>query len=238
MTSPQVAVRSLNHIAVSVPNIKAVVKWYTEVLGFKLIGDRILRIKRSEDPSNAVFHIFGEGLNEVHMAYLATGNEDGFEVFEFVDPVYKANGVDFEYNRGGFFHICVTSSTASRCSQFHPCIPPRSTRRECATRAPQLPRRSTGLAFTAIENIGWKYYLLYGIFNFAFVPIIWYWYVETANLSLEPVDRMFEIKHAGGKKMDWEEATRLAKLDAPPTVESSSEMDEMVMANHVESVKD
>lgn len=47
------------------------------------------------------------------------------------------------------------------------------------------------IAPTAIDSIGWKCYLIYAIFVFAFVPIVWRLYVETANLSLEQVDRLF-----------------------------------------------
>lgn len=39
---------------------------------------------------------------------MTTGNGVGFEVFQFVDPVFTRAEVDFEYNRGGFFHLCVT----------------------------------------------------------------------------------------------------------------------------------
>nr|XP_036577935.1 uncharacterized protein CTRU02_11997 [Colletotrichum truncatum]KAF6785065.1 hypothetical protein CTRU02_11997 [Colletotrichum truncatum] len=88
---------------------------------------------------------------------------------------------------------------------------------------------------TAIDSIGWKYYLIYAIFNFAFVPIIWHWYVETANLSLEQVDRLFEIKHAGGKKMNWKEATRLAKMETPTNIELKEENGQNGMASHHES---
>lgn len=63
---------------------------------------------------------------------------------------------------------------------------------------------------TAIANIQWKYYMLYAIFNFCFIPVIWWFYIETAKLSLEQVDRLFEIKHEGGNDMSWSEATRLA----------------------------
>ncbi|KAA8646687.1 sugar porter family MFS transporter [Aspergillus tanneri] len=66
---------------------------------------------------------------------------------------------------------------------------------------------------TAIENIGWKYYLIYAVFNISFVPVIWRWYVETANLSLEQVDRLFRIKYEGGKGISWKEATRLAGVE-------------------------
>ena len=47
--------------------------------------------------------------------------------------------------------------------------------------------------------------------NIAWLPFIWYFYVETAGLSLEEIDSLFEIKYTGGKDMSWDEATRLAK---------------------------
>ncbi|KAH7177038.1 hypothetical protein EDB81DRAFT_752350 [Dactylonectria macrodidyma] len=100
--------RPINHVAVSVNDIEAVTKWYNEILGFQVIGDRIFHIKRSENPSAAIFAIYGDNLHEVKLAYMATGNGVGFEVFQFLDPGFKANAVDFEYNRAGFFHICVT----------------------------------------------------------------------------------------------------------------------------------
>jgi hypothetical protein len=72
------------------------------------MGGKILHTKRSEDPSSPIFSIYGPSLNEVKLAYMATGSGTGFEIFEFVNPGFKKNDVDFEYNRAGFFHICVT----------------------------------------------------------------------------------------------------------------------------------
>ncbi|KAH6884466.1 general substrate transporter [Thelonectria olida] len=89
----------------------------------------------------------------------------------------------------------------------------------------------------AIDTIGWKYYLIYGIFNFAFVPIAWYFYVETARLSLEQVDRLFQIKHEGGKDVSWKEATRLARMETPQTVEAKIEGIELSETSHCESIK-
>jgi catechol 2,3-dioxygenase-like lactoylglutathione lyase family enzyme len=93
-----------------VRDIEAVVKWYTEVMGFQIIGGKIVHIKRADKPSEPIFAIYGDALNEVKLAYMATGNGVGFEVFEFIDPGFKKNEVDFEYNRGGFFHTCVTDT--------------------------------------------------------------------------------------------------------------------------------
>lgn len=67
---------------------------------------------------------------------------------------------------------------------------------------------------TAIQNIQWRYYMLYAIFNFCFIPLIYFFYVETATLSLEQVDRLFEIKHDAGKDMSWADATRIARTES------------------------
>ncbi|KAJ5653109.1 hypothetical protein N7490_000112 [Penicillium lividum] len=40
---------------------------------------------------------------------------------------------------------------------------------------------------------------------------IWYFYVETAGLSLEEIDKLFEIKYYGDKSMTYQEAAETAK---------------------------
>jgi len=66
----------------------------------------------------------------------------------------------------------------------------------------------------AIENIAWRFYIIFAVLNFTWFPIVWFFYVETKGLSLEEVDLMFKIKYHGGKKMTYKEAGRLAKLEA------------------------
>lgn len=100
--------RAINHIGISVPDVEAAVKWYREVMGFQLIGDKIHLRKRSDDPDGRAFIIYGPELNEMRIAMMATGNGVGFEIFQFVDPPFKKPEKDFEYNLGGFFHFCVT----------------------------------------------------------------------------------------------------------------------------------
>ncbi|KAH6971309.1 hypothetical protein EDB80DRAFT_875639 [Ilyonectria destructans] len=89
--------RPTNHVALSVNDIEAVTKWYTDMLGFQIIGGKIMHIKRSETPSAGIFQIYGDSLHEVKLAYMATGNGVGFEVFEFLKPRVQENDVDFEY---------------------------------------------------------------------------------------------------------------------------------------------
>ncbi|KAF9893010.1 hypothetical protein FE257_012421 [Aspergillus nanangensis] len=102
--------RVFNHVAISVPDCKAASTWYNQVFGFQLVGNQIIHIKRSERPDDPIFRIYPASLNEVHMAYMTTGNGVGFEIFEFVDPKVYLPESGFEYNRGGFFHVCVTDS--------------------------------------------------------------------------------------------------------------------------------
>lgn len=89
---------------------------------------------------------------------------------------------------------------------------------------------------TAIDNIQWKYYMVYAITNICFVPIIWKFYVETTNLSLEQVDRLFEIKHDNGKDMSWSEATRLANMERPVGIVEEAKLTTEV--EHCEEVVD
>jgi hypothetical protein len=54
--------------------------------------------------------------------------------------------------------------------------------------------------------------MMFGIINFCFLPIIWYFFVETAGLSLEEIDRLFEIKYENAG-MSYKEATKLAQAE-------------------------
>ncbi|GJD00295.1 hexose transporter [Colletotrichum higginsianum] len=47
----------------------------------------------------------------------------------------------------------------------------------------------------SIRNIGWRTYVYFCVFNAFFVPLIYFFYPETRNLSLEQIDRLF----TGGK---------------------------------------
>ena len=53
---------------------------------------------------------------------------------------------------------------------------------------------------------------MFGIINFCFLPIIWYFFVETAGLSLEEIDRLFEIKYEN-PGLSYKEATKMAQAE-------------------------
>lgn len=43
-----------------------------------------------------------------------------------------------------------------------------------------------------IESLGWKFYIIWCVMNFSFVPIVYLFYPETADRTLEDVDRFFQ----------------------------------------------
>ena len=49
----------------------------------------------------------------------------------------------------------------------------------------------------AIQNIGWKTYVIFAILNATWVPIIYVFYPETKGLELEDVDRIFAQQKIG-----------------------------------------
>ena len=42
-----------------------------------------------------------------------------------------------------------------------------------------------------IANLGWQFYIIWTVLNFAFVPTIYFFYPETSNRTLEDIDRYF-----------------------------------------------
>lgn len=44
-----------------------------------------------------------------------------------------------------------------------------------------------------IQNLGWKFYLIFMVFNAAFVPIIYFLYPETAGKTLEELDLLYAV---------------------------------------------
>ncbi|KAL1582163.1 hypothetical protein WHR41_09020 [Cladosporium halotolerans] len=60
----------------------------------------------------------------------------------------------------------------------------------------------------SIGSIGWKTYLYFAIFNAAFIPIIYFFYPETRNLSLEEIDCLFTgpkiVMHIEDAEIDLE----------------------------------
>ena len=60
---------------------------------------------------------------------------------------------------------------------------------------------------TLITSLAWKGYLIFMALNFSFVPLVYFCYPETANLTLEAMDELFSPSDEGAVKM----SVRVAK---------------------------
>ena len=75
--------RTFSHIGISVPDLDAAVKFYTEVLGWYQI---MAPTAVSEDGSaigEMCTDVFGAGWERFRIAHLSTGDRVGVELFEF-----------------------------------------------------------------------------------------------------------------------------------------------------------
>ena len=105
MHQPSTYPRSFSHIGLSVPNLEAAVKFYTEVLGWYIIMQPT-KITEDESPVGVMCtDVFGAGWGSLKIAHLSTGDRIGVEIFEFENQQDPEN--NFEYWKTGIFHFCV-----------------------------------------------------------------------------------------------------------------------------------
>jgi catechol 2,3-dioxygenase-like lactoylglutathione lyase family enzyme len=101
----------INHIGVSisVPDINDAINWYKKIFGFTLIRGPETIVADDSIRGLVFKDIFGSDFKEVKVAWLSSGNQVGFEIFQFIDPkAERRTNNSFEYWRSGFFHICIT----------------------------------------------------------------------------------------------------------------------------------
>lgn len=63
---------------------------------------------------------------------------------------------------------------------------------------------------SAIDNLKWKTYLIFMVTNIVFIPVVYFFYPETSNLTLEEVDYLFTSASS-----DPPRTGRFAKLFKP-----------------------
>lgn len=55
-----------------------------------------------------------------------------------------------------------------------------------------------------LNRLAWKGYLIFMVTNFAFVPLVYFYYPETANLTLEEIDYIFADESKNSVKWSLE----------------------------------
>jgi hypothetical protein len=96
------------------------------------------------------------------------------------------------------------------------------------------------LTVIGIQNIGARFYIIFAVINAFWLPFIYFLYPETAGLSLDDIDRVFELKFAPGAKLTYEEATVLAKeateRERQEIARQPRKSEKIAKAQHVEEV--
>jgi catechol 2,3-dioxygenase-like lactoylglutathione lyase family enzyme len=94
-SSSSVYPKTINHIAVSVPNLEEAMKWYTEILGFSIIKQAVEFVADDSLIGIAVKDIHGPKLKKMRMAWLSSANQVGLEIFEYVEPKAESRTDNF-----------------------------------------------------------------------------------------------------------------------------------------------
>lgn len=82
----------------------------------------------------------------------------------------------------------------------------------------------------SISNIAWKTYVYFAVFNFAFVPLIYFFYPETKNLSLERIDRL-STNDKRLPAMHWQPWMEEEITETPPELRENGKVEEK---SHIE----
>lgn len=106
---------NVNHIGLSVSDLEAAVAWYSKHFGFRRLRSD-LAINR-KDHGGRPFEMY-KSANAFKIAFLASGNGVGFELFQFdissQTPSEGRRPFVSEYQRSGYFHMGITAGDPER----------------------------------------------------------------------------------------------------------------------------
>jgi catechol 2,3-dioxygenase-like lactoylglutathione lyase family enzyme len=97
--------RTFSHIGLSVPDVDAAVKFYSEVLGFYVIMPATDVTEDASDIGVMCTDVFGPDWKKLRIAHLSTADRIGIEIFEFDGNYEPENNIDFR--RNSTFHFCI-----------------------------------------------------------------------------------------------------------------------------------
>tara|TARA_R110002020_G_scaffold15555_28_gene55363 strand:- start:5653 stop:6147 length:495 start_codon:yes stop_codon:yes gene_type:complete len=97
--------RSFSHIGLSVPDLEAAVRFYSEVMGFYVLMQPSEVVEDDSAIGRMCTDVFGPGWTRLRIAHLSTADGIGFELFEFEGNAAPADNLD--YRRHGTFHFAV-----------------------------------------------------------------------------------------------------------------------------------
>lgn len=97
--------RSFSHIGLSVPDLEAAVRFYSEVMGFYVLMQPSEVVEDDSAIGRMCTDVFGPGWTRLRIAHLSTADGIGFELFEFEGNAAPADNLDYRCH--GTFHFAV-----------------------------------------------------------------------------------------------------------------------------------
>jgi lactoylglutathione lyase family protein len=98
--------RSFSHIGLSVPDLEAAVKFYSEVFGFYVIMPPTEVVEETDTAIGIMCNdVFGAGYGGFRIAHMVTSDGIGIELFEFRNSEQPENNLEFW--KTSLFHFCV-----------------------------------------------------------------------------------------------------------------------------------
>lgn len=98
--------KTFSHIGITVPDIHAAVKFYSEIMGWYVIMPPSPVTEEAETAIGIMcIDVFGEGWGNFEIAHMATSDGIGIELFSF--PTTEAKPPEFNPFKTGLFHFCI-----------------------------------------------------------------------------------------------------------------------------------
>ena len=114
---------AVNHVAVTVTDIRRAMEWYRDILGMTILCEPVLvsasgtNERTGDSPEGSgtdpylagvVKRVFGPKMQKFLICHMASANGVGIELFQFLDPQSARREDNFEYWKTGYFHISIT----------------------------------------------------------------------------------------------------------------------------------
>lgn len=88
---------SINHIAISVPDLDTGINWYQEVMGFTIVRGPAELTYDDIHIGKALRNIFGSQFKRLRIVWMTSANSIGIELFQFMQPEQLAHKKQVEY---------------------------------------------------------------------------------------------------------------------------------------------
>ncbi|MEW5552034.1 VOC family protein [Peribacillus frigoritolerans] len=76
---------AVTHIGLAVPDLDAAIKWYEQVLGFRLLASPFSFDTSAEKKYNMTYDLLGDTVKKMRNAHLMADNGVVIELFEFLE---------------------------------------------------------------------------------------------------------------------------------------------------------